>query len=201
MATFREISSAEVAIDEPLTQQLFHAIKDNPKSIIEDDSSAPPILISALQTRNCTAGDNIVMEMTGLSSDFTLSGGSPGTNQLDDTSLITFTIRVKGSYKFKLVTRNGYRNLAGDDTAKEDTKVTTTLRHTRGEESLPDPFSHTTEERSRSVSSDNLSCEVGDILFVKVEQTNAPAEISVTMQCGIAEADAVFGANVRGVIT
>ena len=201
MTTYREINNSEVSVDEPLTQQLFHALKDNPKAIVEDDSTAPFIDIASLYTHDCTAGDNIIMEMTGLASDYTRSGGGGVDDTIDDTSLITFEIRVKGSYKFKLITRNGYRNLRGDDTAREDTAVTTTLRHQRGDEVIDEPITYSTGERETDTATANLSCEADDLLFVKVLQTDGPAEITVTMQCGIAEADAVFGANARGVIT
>ena len=48
MATYRQISDSEVAVDAPLTQQLMQAYKDNLTSVIEDDASAPSIKRSAI---------------------------------------------------------------------------------------------------------------------------------------------------------
>ena len=201
MADFRPINSAEVAVDSPLTQQLFDALRQNPRAIIENDSSASnvPMKIGCMHTVNPQAGKYIIMESTGLVTD----EENTGVDESDVPQLLKFYCRNKGGYKIKLDYRLGERSGPGsDDTGFQSTEITALVKHTRDGEELTTVI---TRSQSRSANSDynnrtidvvDVELEVGDNIILSTTGSAALGEASMTVQFGVSNQNAIFGADI-----
>ena len=201
MATFRQINSAEVAVDEPLTQQLFHALKDNPKAIITNDSSAvnAPMKIGCMQTVNPQAGKYIIMESTGLVTD----EENTGADESDVPQLLKFYCRNKGGYKIKLDYRLGERSKATtDDTEFANTEITALVKHTRDGEDIQTLITRSQKRsfdgdyNNRTIDVADVELEVGDSIILSTTGSATLGEASMTVQFGVSNQNAIFGADI-----
>ncbi len=200
MATFRPINSAEVAIDAPLTQQLFHALKDNPKAIIENDSTAinAPMKIGCMQTTNPQAGNFIIMESTGMVAD----PEGTGVNESVDDSVIHFFCRNKGAYRFKLDMCLGGRSQPGTEDSKfESTQITANVKHFRDGEEISQLMSISLaragefDHNEREFSIVDAEIEEGDDIIVNTTSSDGLGEASMTLMVGVSNENAIFGAD------
>ena len=85
---YREINPTELAVDKPLTQQLFQALRDNSDAIPAAATSAPKIEEEAILNSGVTAGTNMI--------------GYVATDKVTNTALSNkLYITVAGTYRLQ----------------------------------------------------------------------------------------------------
>ena len=186
MAKYRQISDAEVAVGQPITQQLMHALKDNPKAIIENDSTAPTISYKALQsTAEPNAGEVIVAQAVGH---FTT----------DDTSAMGISIRRVGTYRVRLTSRLGTATASGSDDGNiRQAAANIGFQRFSGTNSFTPYFLayNSTVSRNRMTQQIDQRFETNDYILVVIDETAEMMEATVVLTVGVSDTNALYGVD------
>ena len=154
MATYRQISDSEVAVDAPLTQQLMQAYKDNLTSVIEDDASAPSIkrsaISDALSDQKLAVAGNV-----SIGAEEILTAASSN----DEFSAV-YIVAVSGKYNI----RGAIKKTAASGTARCEIYVNNSLVATGGY------IGSTTFDQSPTLTDYQLNA--GDEVKIKMDEGN-----------------------------
>jgi hypothetical protein len=161
MTTYRTISDTEVAVDAPLTQQLMQALKDNQLAIGEGASGAPRIQNAAYEF----AAGNFFLASLGSANESSFSTNSgPRTIETGTTS----TAQYKGVYRFKLTVDVTSSNGGASETNQFNFQ---THLYKNGVQVASSPTA-TSQGQSAQISTHDISAEIGDTFFIRLQQTS-----------------------------
>lgn len=213
---YREIEESEVAIDAPITTSLVTALRDNLEAITEGHSSAPTTVtnskscvigLDAFKTGTPSAGNHIIMEST---------GHSVG----DDTSVISLTCRTTGNYRIILHSRVGITERAGDVLPPNSQARVRVYQSGVTDAHLDATISTFTSYFTSSTTGNptiylgdwirmvqinkDIDITAGDVITVDVDDEpvgTSKAQVSTTLQVGVADSDALYGVDFRSTLT
>ena len=162
---YREINPTELAVDKPLTQQLFQALRDNSDAIPASNTGAPKIQEEAISDSGVTAGTNMVFFI------------NTGNTQSDRSGECTIT--AAGTYRLQAIAyQNGSQ---GDMTARvyidgvEDTDLAKAL---------------TGGGTGRSSTKD-LTLAVGQVVRITADEGGAVFMMAAALTFGISDKSAL----------
>lgn len=184
MTTYRKISESEVAVGAALTQQLFHALANNPLAYREGDASLPnPINFKAFRSQDPpVAGEVMIAQCVGHSNQ------SIG-------ALVSVNIKRTGSFRVRMTGYQGSSTIKDSkDGNRNPAQAQFRLRKlSAGEITLI----HTAIISSAQTSSNtfDLSLTEGDIVYVDVTEADTPLECTVVLSVGVADTNALWGVD------
>ena len=191
MAKYREISDPEVAVGAPITQQLMHALKDNPLAYRENDTTAPQISYKALQSpAEPSAGEVIICQAVGH-----IDSDALGTLI---TGKCAITIRRKGAYRIRLTVRSGTATFAGSDDGNIDSSTATIgVQRFSGDNSF-DPYflnNNSLGDGNKLSATIDQKLDPNDYLLVVPVETDSPMELSIVLTVGVSDTNAIYGVD------
>ena len=187
MATYRKISEAEVAVGAPLTQQLFHALKDNTLAYREGDSSIPnpPSYKSFFSQQEPNAGEVIIAQSVAHLNNST-------------GAAVSVNIRRTGNFRVRMTFRAGTSTFSGSKDGNINVSQQSAIfRRLRAGEIHT---YHTAVISNGQMSSNlfDLRLEEGDIIYVDVTENDPPMEATVILTVAVEDTNALWGIEALG---
>ena len=162
---YTTINQNDIAVDKPLTQQLFQALRDNTDAIPASSSGAPKIQEEAISDSGVTAGTNMVFFI------------NTGNTQSDRSGECTIT--VAGTYRLQAIAYQG--NSQGDMTARV---------HIDGVEDTDLAKSLTNGGTGRGNTKD-LTLAVGQVVRITADEGSGVIMMAAALTFGISDKSAL----------
>jgi|TARA_R100000479_G_C6390188_1_gene204751 hypothetical protein len=187
MTTYRKISEAEVAVGAPLTQQLFHALKDNMLAYREGDASIPnpPSYKAFFSSAEPDPGNIIIAQSVGHFNEPIGAG-------------VSVNIRRDGDYRVRMTFRNG-QNTHGnsDDGNTNPSQAQANFRRLRAGE-VHDYHTAIISQSQMSTNYFDISLQEDDIIYVDISENNPSIEVSIILTVAVADTNALWGIEAIG---
>jgi|TARA_R100000479_G_C6390188_1_gene204753 hypothetical protein len=208
---YREIDESEVAIDAPITHTLITTLRDNLEAIRTGDSTAPrttagspssdSVLNRAIFKRNTpSAGVYCIWQASAVA-------------DADDSNVIQVYINTEGRYRYRLNARCGSteQENSGDNkppvgeaniNVYRTVGASTTLLSSNTIKSQTTYGGDAADAATGHLKLDFIPSTqaVGEIITIEVDEV-LQAQVLVNLQVGTSDSEAMYGVDVRGLLT
>lgn len=212
---YRAVDESEIAIDAPITNSLVTAIRDNLEAIRTGDSTAPRTTAGNPSSDSVLSID-IFKRDTPSPGVYCIWQASAVADQ-DDTDAIQVVIKTAGQYRYRINARCGTsERTGGGDTTPPLGQANVNVNRTVGATTTT-ILSRTVYSQQSSDSGGNpvltelrldfeISTQaVGEIITIHIDEVNnldgEHAQVSVALQVGTSDSEAMYGVDVRGLNT